>query len=717
MVSLLRILVRTLFKLLFRVQVHGEHHYAAAGPRVLIVANHTSLLDGMLLYLFLPERPTFAINTGMAEIWYFRPFLAFVDLFKMDRDNALSTKALIKFLREDRKAIIFPEGRITTTGTIMKVYDGPGLVADKADAMLLPVGIEGAQYSTLSYLKGLVRRRWFPPIRITILPPRRLQLPAELQGHARRKAAARAMSETMQEIAFHNCNIDQSLFEALCTAVSIHGRRRIILEDIQRTPLSYRQLLTRTFVLSAAISEQIHRGATVGVLLPNTNATVVTILAIYSRGAIPAMFNFTIGVKGLITSCETARAKIVFTSRRFVEQANLQDSVEHLSEQARVIYLEDLREQISWRHKLQGLLASRFPKWAYRRQAGPVGANDTAVILFTSGSEGVPKGVALSHGNLLANRAQVICFLDLTTRDQMLNVLPVFHAFGLTAGVVLPLLGGARVFMYPTPLHYRIIPELSYDIGATILFGSNTFLAGYARHADQFDFHRMRYVVAGAEKLQDDTRQLWSEKFGIRILEGYGATEASPVLSVNTPTACKTGTVGRPLTQVEYYLEPVEGIEHGGKLVVRGPNIMKGYLFHGNDGEIEPPATDRGQGWYDTGDIADVDEDGFLIIRGRAKRFAKVGGEMVSLGALEELARRLWPEAVHAAVSIASSKKGEQIYLATTQPDAERRDIVATVKSSGLSEMLIPRQVLVVSQIPQLGSGKADYQAVQELFR
>jgi acyl-[acyl-carrier-protein]-phospholipid O-acyltransferase/long-chain-fatty-acid--[acyl-carrier-protein] ligase len=716
MVSLLRILVRTLFKILFRVKVQGEHNYTAAGPRVLIVANHTSLLDGILFYLFLPERPTFAINTGIAEKWYFQPFLLFVDMFKLDRNNALATKALIKFLREDRKAVIFPEGRITTTGTIMKVYDGPGLVADKAEAMVLPVGVEGAQYSTLSYLKGLVRRRWFPRIRITILPPRRLQLAADLRGPARRKAAAQAMTETMQEIAFHNCDIDRSLFEGLCEAISIHGRRRIILEDVQRIPLSYQQLMTRTMVLSAAVSNEFKSGETVGVLLPNTNAVIATILAIHSRGAIPAMFNYTIGAKGLISSCETARVKIVFTSRRFVEQANLAETVEIISEQVRLIYLEDLRERISWRHKLQGLVGGRFPKWSYRRLAGRVGADDTAVILFTSGSEGIPKGVALSHRNLLANRAQVTCYLDFTTRDQMLNVLPVFHAFGLTGGVVIPLLSGTRVFMYPTPLHYHIIPELAYDIGATILFGSNTFLAGYARHADQFDFHRMRYVVAGAEKLQEDTRRIWMEKFGIRVLEGYGATETSPVLSVNAPTGCKVGTVGRPLTQVGYYLEPVEGITDGGRLVVRGPNIMKGYLYHGGDGRIVPPSASRGQGWYDTGDIADVDEDGFITIRGRAKRFANVGGEMVSLGAIEELVQRLWPEASHAAVSIADSKKGEQIYLATTQPDAERRDIVDAVKTGGLSEMLVPRQLLVVTQIPQLGSGKADYQAVKELF-
>ncbi len=301
--------------------------------------------------------------------------------------------------------------------------------------------------------------------------------------------------------------------------------------------------------------------------------------------------------------------------------------------------------------------------------------------------------------------------LDLTPRDVLFNAMPLFHSFGLTGGVMLPLLDGARVFLYPSPLHYRLIPELCYELGASVLFGTNTFLAGYARYAHPYDFYSMRYVVAGAEKLQEETRRLWAERFGIRVFEGYGATEASPVISVNTPMHNRTGTVGRLLTGIEHYLEPVEGLEEGGRLVIRGPNVMKGYLFHGAD-EIGPPWTEaRGAGWYDTGDVVTVDGDGFVSIIGRVKRFAKLGGEMVSLAAVEELASRAWPDAVHAAVTLSDARKGEQIVLLTEQADAERKRLVEAARRGGYSELMVPRRVVPVESVPLLGSGKIDYRA------
>ena len=339
------------------------------------------------------------------------------------------------------------------------------------------------------------------------------------------------------------------------------------------------------------------------------------------------------------------------------------------------------------------------------------------MVLFTSGSEGIPKGVVLTHSNVIANRAQVQALLALTHDDVVLNVLPMFHAFGLLGGVLVPLLDGAKIYCYPSPLHYRVIPELSYQLGATCLFGTNTFLAGYAKHGHPYDFHKMRFVIAGAEKLTAETRQLWAEKYGIRIFEGYGATEASPVVAVNTPMGSKPDSVGQLLAKMEYYLEPVEGIPTGGRLIVRGPNIMRGYLFHGGDGDYYPPSTAYGQGWYDTGDIVTVDDDEYVSIVGRQKRFAKIGGEMVPLQQTEDIANLVWPDHTHAAVTLADTRKGEQIILISEFIGCERAALIPAAKELGVPELSIPKGVIYHETIPLLGSGKIDYPALRNLAK
>ncbi len=243
----------------------------------------------------------------------------------------------------------------------------------------------------------------------------------------------------------------------------------------------------------------------------------------------------------------------------------------------------------------------------------------------------------LSHRNMLANAAQAAARIDFGRQDKVFNVLPVFHSFGLTVGVVLPLVSGVRIYLYPSPLHYRNVAELIYGVNATIMFGTDTFLAGYARVAHPYDFRSLRYILAGAEPVKELTRRTYMEKFGLRILEGYGVTETAPALALNTPMFNKFGTVGRILPGMEARLEKVEGVEEGGRLYVRGPNVMLGYLKVENPGVLEPPA----EGWHDTGDIVTIDEQGFVAIRGRAKRFAKIGGEMISLAAVEALGCRV----------------------------------------------------------------------------
>lgn len=691
------------------------HHYDESGDKVLIVANHTSLLDGLLLYAWLPVTPTFAINTQIAEQGLFKPFLKFVDLFRMDPTNPLSIKSMIKFINENNKAVIFPEGRITTTGTLMKIYEGPGLIADKSGASVLPIAIEGAQYSPLSYMKGRGRIVWFPRISITVLPPKQIKIDKQVRGHARRQAAAREMQDIMFELIYESYNHRTDLFSAFLEARRKFGKNTVIVEDINREPATYQDLLLKSFVLADLIKQDTKIGENVGVLLPNVVAMPVTFLALQYLQRIPAMLNFTSGVQNLFRACETGQIKTIYTSRKFVENAGLQTTADELSSRYQLIYLEDLRARLKLISKLKGLIKSKFPHSHFRKRARQINPDNPAVILFTSGSEGIPKGVVLSHSNLLANYAQVKCHIDFRITDIIFSCLPTFHSFGLNAGMLMPILAGSKIFFYPTPLHYRVIPELVYELGATILFGTNTFFKGYARHAHPFDFSSMRYVVAGAEKLRDDTQQLYMEKFGIRIYQGYGVTETSPVISVNTLMQHKVGTVGRMMPKMEYKIVEVEGISEGGNLVVKGPNVMPGYLLHDGNGEIRFPLTEHGEGWYDTGDIASIDEEGYITIQGRAKRFAKIGGEMISLTAVEEIAMQVWPQYNHAAVNLHDERKGEKIMLITDYEQATRKSFQEFVKQHKHTEMAIPKQILYTNEFPVLGTGKIDYPTLTKM--
>jgi acyl-[acyl-carrier-protein]-phospholipid O-acyltransferase/long-chain-fatty-acid--[acyl-carrier-protein] ligase len=699
---------------LYRVRVIGLEHYADAGSRVLIIANHASFLDAVLLTLFLPDRLTFTIDPRIARLWWVRPFLGFVEVVPIDPRMPFSAKALVKRLRGPGKVVIFPEGRITVTGSLMKIYDGPAFVADRSGAVVLPVRIAGTEATPFSLLAGRVRRRWFPRITLTVLPSQRVHASSELRGPARRREAARKLTDLMTAMMFRTTDSRRTIIEALLDARRAQGSRRLVVEDLDRQPLTYGRLLGRVFVMGDILARQTRPAETVGLVLPGAVATLVTFLALHARGRVPAMLNFTAGGDGMLAACRTAGVETVYTSRRFVQEAKLAAAVERLAARTRVRYLEDVEAQVTPGRMLWGWIRAHVPGVAVRAlvRGRP---DDPAVVLFTAGSEGVPKGVALSHENLLANRAQIAATIDFGPTDLVLNTLPLFHAFGLTTGTMLPVLSGVRVFFVPSPLDYRGIPEVAYDIGATILFGTNTFLAGYARLAHPYDFHRVRYVFAGAERLEPETRRTWAEKFGIRILEGYGATETGPVLATNTPMQYRTGTVGRLLPGIDHYLEPVRGLSSGGRLCVRGPNVMLGYLRDDLPGTVEPPRTERGDGWYDTGDFVAIDADGFLTIQGRAKRFAKVGGEMVSLAAVEVLAGRTWPESRHAALALPDPRRGEQIVLLTEATTPRREELLRRAHAEGVGEVHVPKKILAVDAIPLLGAGKIDYVAAGTL--
>ncbi len=710
---MLKKILHKLLTFLYQVEVTGLENLDNAGQRVLIISNHTSFLDPLLLGVFLPGDITFAINTQISERWWLKPFLGLSHVFKMDPTHPLSLKALIHHLQQDKKTVIFPEGRITVTGSLMKIYDGTGMVADKSGAAIVPVRIYGAEYTHFSKLRNLVRLRWFPKITLQILPHTTIEAAQTLRGKSRRKYCGHVLADLMSEMIFSTSHYQQTIFSALLEARTIYGRKHLVAEDMERQALSYNALITRTIAIGNALRSITQENEHVGVLLPNSSKTLAVVLGLQLHGRIPAMLNFSTGSAGMISACRTAEIKTVLTSRKFIELGKLQTEADLLVQKVNLVYLEDLAAGIQPIHKLKALISAYTADYWYPHNR--YSSEHPAVVLFTSGSEGEPKGVVLSHANILANHNQLRARINFNSQDVVLNFLPMFHSFGFTVGTLLPVLNGMRAFFYPSPLHYSVIPEIAYEIGATIMFGTNTFLAAYGKKAHAYDFYNMRYVVAGAEKLHDSTRELWADKFGIRILEGYGATETTPVTSVNTPMDFKNGTVGRFMPAMDYQLEAIPGIEDGGQLHVAGPNIMKGYLLPDHPGQLTPPESMFGQGWYDTGDIVHVDDDGFITIKGRSKRFAKVSGEMVSLTAIEQLAVQVWPDAHHASTSLPDPKKGEQIILLTTQKDANAKTLAS--HADGINAISLPKKVLVVDAIPVLATGKTNYIAVTELAK
>ncbi|PJG58351.1 bifunctional acyl-ACP--phospholipid O-acyltransferase/long-chain-fatty-acid--ACP ligase [Aeromonas cavernicola] len=705
--------LRQLFRQLFRVELRGDWHVLQQ-PKVLVVANHESFIDGVLLALFMPARPVFVVHTGIAEHWLFKRLLVLVDYLAVAPTSPMAIKQVVRLVESGRPVVIFPEGRITVTGSLMKIYNGPAFVAAKTGATLLPVHLDGPGRTVFSRLQGHPQRSWFPKMRITVMPGERIEMPTEATSQARREQAGETLRRIMQNMQFAS-RPRGTLYQALEGAAQRCGRRYRLLEDMRQVELSYGDILKMTLALGRICSKITVPSERFGVLLPNLAATVGVMIGAGAFGRVPAMLNYTAGRQGIESACAVADIKVILTSRAFIETARLGEVIAALDGRFQIHYLEDLRAQLTGKDKLWLLSALMMPSWLRQRGWLPAAnPNAPAVTLFTSGSEGVPKGVVLTHRQLLANLTQVQAVIDFSATDKFMNALPVFHAFGLTAGTLLPLITGTKLFLYPSPLHYKVIPEVVYDRNCSVLFGTSTFLGQYAKHAHPYDFFRVRYVVAGAEKLASTVRDLWFEKFGIRILEGYGATETAPVLAVNTPMAYRSGSVGQFLPGIEWQLESVPGIERGGILHVRGPNVMAGYLRITAPGVLEPTASELGAGWYNTGDIVEVDHDGFVHIQGRLKRFAKIAGEMVSLEVVEKLAALACPAGQHAASSRPDESKGEALVLfSTVSVTAEQLNRCA--KEQGFPSLAVPRDLRVMAALPLLGTGKTDYLTLKTL--
>jgi acyl-[acyl-carrier-protein]-phospholipid O-acyltransferase/long-chain-fatty-acid--[acyl-carrier-protein] ligase len=515
------------------------------------------------------------------------------------------------------------------------------------------------------------------------------------------------LATSFKSAAFDEALGNQSLIDALIQAREQFGDKEIV-EDQDRKPLTYTGLIRAAFVLGRKIAALTSPGERVGILLPSSAGVVVTFFGLHAFGRVPVMLNFTSGSLNLKAAIAASGVKRVLSAKRFVDQAKLEDLVEALSSVTEIVWLDDVRKTIGLKDKLFGLMAGLAPR-RFRTETDP---SAPGVILFTSGSFGAPKGVVLSQQNLVANVRQITSHIQFQQDWVIFNPLPTFHCFGLTGGVLLPTLSGIKAFEYPSPLHAKQIVALLAEVKASILMTTDTFINQYARVAEPDDFRTLAFVVAGAERVRDETHHLFATRFGgVELLEGFGVTETSPVAAVNQPGRNRRGTVGKLLPGMEARIEPVDGIPEGGRLYLRGPNVMRGYIHADNPGHIEPPV----DGWHDTGDIVDIDDDGHVTILGRAKRFAKIGGEMVSLTAVEGLASAVWPDHRHAVVSIPDARKGERLVLVTDNRDADTSRLSAWARDHGAPELAVPKKIVRVAEVPVLGTGKTDYVAVQQM--
>ncbi len=703
-------LVVGLLRLLFRVQVQGIERLPREDGFVL-VSNHASLLDGLLLRAFIPRTLVFAVDSVFSEKWWARFPLRMAYFQPLELFRALHLRKLVQVLRGGGNPAIFVEGRITVTGGLMKAYPGAAMIASKREgAPIVPVHLDGVERTLFSYQQ---RRFWFPRIRITIGEPRRLALPEDMPMRTKSRWYSRELWNLLSETAFHADDCRRPLAVEWLHACQRHGWKTSVLSDLRRS-LHYRRLLTGSLILGKHLQKSAQSGEqeNIGIMLPTSIGAAISFLAAQLAGRPAVMLNFSVGEQHLLSACRTAGLREILCARRFVEAARLEPLIAAIgAEGIAITYLDEWMAQLSLWTRLSSLLQVRFaPGRTLRNMPGARRSPDeTAAILFTSGSEGDPKGVALSHYNLIVNCRQVKVRLDVNAADKLLNKLPLFHSFGLI-GTLLPLFAGVPVCLYPSPLDVRIIPEVVSLQNITVFFSTDSFLLRYGLAAHPGDFSRLRLVIAGAEKLSATTRRLWQENFGIRILEGYGVTETSPVISFNTPLDNGPGTVGRPLSGIEYRLEPVEGLERGGRLLVKGPNVMQGYLFADDPGTLHPPR----DGWHDTGDIVELDREGRILIVGRARRFAKVGGEMVPLGKIEELMAECWPEHRHAVVSQVDERRGETIIALTEAAAAELKDLRAFLTKRGLPSLWQPRSLKRVQQLPLLATGKMDYRAIAD---
>ncbi len=666
------------FRVAHRLDAQGLENLEEAGAKRAVVVNRSGRVARGLAFALLPKPPLLVAAQGEAL-----PFWThFAKVVRIDADRPMAARALIRAIKAgDAPLLTLPDGPAAGAAE-RKLFEAAAFVIARSGAEIAGLHVSGP-----SPQGG--PRRLLPKYRAQAVESMRLEVELRLKGRARRRAAGERLRDLVCDMRFRGADLDRSLFDALVEAARRHGGSRLAFETQGGERLTYRRMLTEARALATRLREVAAPGEAVGLLESDAPA----FLALLSAGCVPVLIDPAASAAQILRALRSAEFRRVLVSK--TRALSLADGdIECISP-------DELRASVTGMQKLQAVLRCDRPL-AARRGA------DLAAILFSSGAEGPSKAIALSHKNILANAAQLAARCDVGRNDIVLDALPLHHGFSLVAGFLLPLLQGAQV-----RFDAQKTPQHIHAGGATILLATETILASLAQTAGPCDFAGMRYALAVAEPVKAATRALWMEKFGVSILEGYGLAEATAALAVNTTMHNRFGSVGRLLPGVETYLEPIEGLAGGARLFVRGANVMLGSLDAERPGEL----TALREGWLDTGDIAAIDADGFLWIKGRAARFARIGAEMVSLAEIEAMAMRLWPQAMSVAAIEPDTRKGERVVLLTTQKGASRARLQSFFASEGAIERLAPADVIVVESLPRLASGKPDYAATTFLLR
>lgn len=540
---LVRSFGKKLFKLMYGVEVVGLENYKSLKGKAVIVSNHQSFLDPAILWLYLPG-VTFAINTNIAKKGWIRPFLRLAKYVTVDPTNPMGVKKLTETVRLGRKVVIYPEGRMTTTGGLMKVYPGPAIIADKSNAPVLPISIEGAQYTAFSRFAGKFRKSPKSRIKMTIFPARKLDISEKLEGKERRDAATEKLYEMLAFVRYAGENKERTLLEELLMAEKRAGTKKAILEDVSRKPLTFKNLKISVLALANELSPKRKNETYTGLMLPNSTATVIAFFAMQARGLVPAMLDPAKSAEEIKTCCKTAELKTVYTSSLWVRRAGLQKTIEALEKSGvTVVYLEDLQKKIGGKDKLSAWMKSR----KLHKYIVPLDSENPAVLCFAENGE---TAFAFSHREIQEGRQRILAVSDIGLTDIFFNAMPMSEIFGLVTGMLLPVLSGIKTVFYPVVTHYTVVPELIYDTNATIIVGTPDVLCEYGKEAHPYDFHAVRYVIASSNVPDERTDKQWLDRFGIRVYEGRGGPDIAGLQSLNLPMFFKKGTLGKPLPGV-----------------------------------------------------------------------------------------------------------------------------------------------------------------------
>lgn len=705
----MRSFLRSLLGWLFGFASYNHEVLLTPGP-VLLLPNHVSWLDWLFLLACTEGDWKYVVSRRTAQTsWLHRLIMLNRFTFPIDTDSPYGVKHMAEYLHKGGRLILFPEGRLSRTGTLIRLFEGSGFLLHRTKTKVITCYLRGPERLPASPNPN--RKRWNPQVSLHfshVMTPTRV---SQMSGAKARIHYTNWLREKMvlQQFETEMAFGPQTVLEGIVQT----ARRlpdKVVLEDVVGT-LTYKQLFERAAAVAEELSEILTPNQPgIGVLLPNMNTAPVVLLGLWLLEKEVALLNYSSGPASMLACVKLAKLKQIVTSRVFVQRARL-DLGPLVSAGVEFVFVEDFRGRSGGAGRFH--LLRKGARMLDSAERSPGAGAKTAVILFTSGSEGVPKGVELSHRNILANVRQILAVNDIVEGDRLFNAMPLFHSYGLSVGLFLPLLRGVYTFIYPSPLHYRVVPTAFYNTDCSIMIGTNTFLRGYARRAHPYDFRSLRMMFAAAEKLQDATATVWAQRFGVRVLEGYGATECSPCISLNTPMEGKYGSAGRLLPGMEVHIEAVEGVAEGGRLLVRGPNVMKGYLK--GDGAVAASLRD---GWYDTGDIVRVDEEGYIFIQGRLKRFAKISGEMVSLTAIEDALAGAFPQygarCQMAIVSRPDGDRGERLIAITNEARISLEDVRVVLRTKNLPNIAVPREVKVVVDIPRLGTGKVDYRELEK---